>query len=457
MGTNKRAGAIAQKGNMTDEQTARYAESLARLIRLETVSGPDTSGDAKFHAFRELLKEMFPALFDRAEYTEFTDGFVLRWQGQDPAAQPDLFMNHHDVVEAGGEWTRDPFSGEIAEGRIWGRGTLDDKGGLWAMLQAADELIREGYIPRRDIWFSSASTEESTGRGADEISKWFEEKGIRFHLCLDEGGFILSEPIKGAKGRFAMIGVGEKGCADLRFTARSGGGHASTPPKNSPLVRLGKFMAEADKQQTFEAQMNPAVCEMLRTFAPFMRGQRAEILARPERFPHVLTQALLRLSPSAAALLRTTVAFTMAKGSDGTNVLPAEAWVVANMRYSHHQGQQGSFDAIRKLAEKYDLEMEVLDPGNPSRITDYTQDGYTLVSEAVKAVFPDTVPAPYLLSGASDARFFDRVSDQCLRFLPFFTDDSQVASIHGIDENLNLDTLVPAVAFYRYMMKEGEP
>ena len=99
----------------------------------------------------------------------------------------------------------------------------------------------------------------------------------------------------------------------------------------------------------------------------------------------------------------------------------------------------------------------MLDPGSPSRITDYTQDGYTLVSEAVKAVFPDTVPAPYLLSGASDARFFDRVSDQCLRFLPFFADDNQVASIHGIDENVNLDTLVPAVAFYRYMMKEGEP
>ncbi|MBR3334391.1 MAG: M20/M25/M40 family metallo-hydrolase [Clostridia bacterium] len=456
MGTDHLTGAAARKDEEMDEQTARCAESLARLIRLETVSGPDTSGDAKFHAFRELLKDMFPVLFEHAEYTEFTDGFVLRWQGQDPSAQPDLFMNHHDVVEAGGKWSHGPFSGEIADGRLWGRGALDDKGGLWAMLRAADELIREGYIPRRDIWFSSASTEESTGSGADEISKWFEEKGIRFHLCLDEGGFILSEPINGAKGLFALIGVGEKGCADLKFTARSGGGHASMPPKNSPLVRLGKFMAEADRQQIFEAWMNPAVCEMLRIFAPSMHGQRAEILARPELFSRVLTQALLRLSPSAAALLRTTVAFTMAGGSDGANVLPAEAWVVANMRYSHHQGQQGSFDAIRKLAEKYGLEMEVLDPGSPSRITDYTQDGYAMVSEAVKAVFPGVTPAPYLLSGASDARFFDRVSDQCLRFLPFFADSSQVASIHGIDENVNLDTLVPAVAFYKYMMKEGK-
>lgn len=439
-----------------DDQTLGYAESLARLIRLETVSGPDTSGAGKFHAFRELLKEIFPALFGCAEYTEFTDGFVLRWKGQDPSAQPDLFMNHHDVVEAGGAWQHGPFSGEIADGRLWGRGVLDDKGGLWAMLQAADELVREGVVPRRDIWFSSASTEESTGNGADGISKWFEAQGIRFRLCLDEGGFILREPVRGAKGDFAMIGVGEKGCADLKFTARSRGGHASVPPKDSPLVRLGKFMAEADRQQVFEARIDPALCEMFRAFAPTVRGRQADIMARPERFSLVLTQALLRSSPSTAALLRTTVAFTMAGGSDGANVLPAEAWVVANMRYSHHQGQQGSFDAIRKLAEKYDLEMEILDPGNPSRITDYTLDGYALVSRAVKAVFPDVIPAPYLLTGASDARFFDRVCDQCLRFLPFFADDEQLATIHGTDENVRLDSLAPAVRFYRYMMTENE-
>ena len=104
-----------------DEQTARCAETLARLIRMETVSSPDTSGNAKFHAFRELLKDVFPALFGLAEYTEFPDGFVLRWKGRDPSLQPDLYMNHHDVVEAGGEWRHGPFSGDIADGRLWGR------------------------------------------------------------------------------------------------------------------------------------------------------------------------------------------------------------------------------------------------------------------------------------------------------------------------------------------------
>ena len=299
-------------------------------------------------------------------------------------------------------------------------------------------------------------TEESTGHGADEISRWFERQGIRFRLCLDEGGFILREPVKGAEGLFAVVGVGEKGCADLKFTARSRGGHASTPPRNTPLVRLGRFMAEADRQRIFDAHLDPAVCGMLKSIAPHMRGRQADVMARPEQFRHLLIPALSRLSPSTAALLRTTVAFTMAGGSEGANVLPAEAWVVANMRYSHHQGQQGSIDAIRKLAEKYDLETEVLDPGNPSGITDYTQEGFAMVRQAVEAVFPGVVTVPYLLTGASDARFFDRISDHTLRFLPFFADDEQLVAIHGTDENVNRDTLAPAVKFYKTMMKEGD-
>ena len=437
-----------------NERTERYARALGEMIRRETVSGGENPSEEKFHAFRELLKSLFPALFAGGAYREFAHGFTLRWGGRDSSLPPALFLNHHDVVEAGGDWRYPPFSGATAEGKLWGRGTLDDKGGLWAMLQAAEELSAEGFRPARDVWFASASTEESTGEGADEIARWFEDQGIRFLMCLDEGGFIIQEPISGAKGWFAMIGVGEKGCADLRFTARSRGGHASTPERNTPLVRLGKFMAEADTQRIFPARMHPAVLEMLRCLAPHIDGVEGRLLAEPQRHRVLLTRTLGSMSPRAAALLRTTMAFTMARGSDGTNVIPSEAWVVANMRYSHHQGQAGSFEAARKLAAKYDLEMEVLDPGNPSRVADYRGEGYLRVRRAVESVFPQVAPVPYLMTGASDSRFFDRVCDQCIRFLPFAVSDDQTASIHGVNENVDLDSLAPAVDFYRTMMKE---
>lgn len=436
-----------------DPKTERYAAALSRMIRMETVSSDSGSDPAKFESFRLLLRELFPAVFARCEYTALEDGFALRWPGRDPSALPVLFMNHHDVVEANGEWTHPPFSGDIADGRLWGRGTLDDKTGLWGMLQGAEELISEGFVPSRDIWFYSSCTEETSGHGADVASQWFLSQGIRFEMCFDEGSMILTEPIGGAKGDFALIGVGEKGCADLRFTARSAGGHASMPEKGTPLVRLGKFMAEAEKQRVFPLAMEPAVAEMFRRFAPTM-GAAGKLLSDPAKHSAALCRLMTAISSKAGALLRTTIAFTMAQGSGAPNVIPSEAWVVGNMRYSHHQGREASFEAVRRLAAKYDVEMEVLDPGFPSRIADYNGSAFRLMERALAEVFPHVIPAPYIMPGASDSRFFDRVCDQCLRLVPVHISDRQLDSIHAGDENVDLAALVPAVAFYRFLMKE---
>ena len=440
-------------GLQGEAKALQYAKTLAAMIRKETVSSHREESTTKFKEFRTLLKGLFPHIFGVCRMTEFDNGFVLHWRGQDGEKPPVLFMNHHDVVDVTRGWSHDPFSGDMADGKLWGRGTLDDKGGLWAMLQAADELAAEGFTPARDIWFSSSCTEETDGRGAREIASWFQTQGIHFEMCFDEGGMILHEPISGVDATFAMIGVGEKGCADLRFIARSKGGHASTPGKNTPLVRLGRFMAAVEDSHIFETELSPAICEMFRRFAPYM-GKAGIVMRQPEKFAPLLKKVVPTLSATAAALLRTTVAFTMARGSSGRNVLPQSAWVNGNMRYSHHQGQKGSFKAIQKIAKKYDIEMVIMDPGVPSRITDYKGTAFQLAERAVQAVFPGVEAAPYLMTGASDSRFFDAVSDQCIRFLPFQIDDQQMSSIHGTDENVDLDTLVPAVQWYRYMIKE---
>ena len=224
------------------------------------------------------------------------------------------------------------------------------------------------------------------------------------------------------------------------------------PGKNTPLVRLGKFMAEAEKHRVFPLDMNPAVCEMFRRFSPYM-GLEGKLFSEPEKHRAALSRLMVRVSDKAAALLRTTIAFTMANGSGAPNVIPSEAWVIGNMRFSHHQGQQASFEAIRKLAKKYDVDMEVQDPGYPSRLTDFNGTAFRLVEKAVRDIFPDVVPVPYIMTGCSDARFFDRVCDQCIRFLPFEINDQQLDSIHGVNENVDLNTLIPAVSFYKVLMK----
>lgn len=439
---------------MQDARTLNYAQRLSRMIRAETVSRKDDPDKTKFFRFHELLREEFPHIFAVCGYEAFGGSFLLRWKGEG-SGDPILLMNHQDVVEAPGAWKYSPFSGEIAEGKVWGRGTLDTKGGLWGMLQAADELAQEGFVPRQDVYFLSTCNEELGGEDADRISQTLLERGLRFSMVLDEGGMILQEPIAGASGTFAMVGLGEKGCADLKFIARSSGGHASTPGKDTPLVRLGKFMAAVEKGGLFDAQISPAVAAMFASLSDSMSGPMKFVLGHARALEPLLLKVMPKVSGTANAMLRTTVAFTMAHGSEGTNVLPQEAWVVGNMRYSHHQGGSASIEAISRLAEKFDIETVVMDPGFDSPLSDHDSPAFHLVERAVGAAFPDVKIAPYVMTGASDSRYLSRVCDQCLRFAPFRISQEQMDSIHGINENVDLDTLAPAVDFYRYILREG--
>ncbi|MBQ9783999.1 MAG: M20/M25/M40 family metallo-hydrolase [Clostridia bacterium] len=439
---------------MADTRTNAYAERLSRMIQAETVSHKDSFDRAKFDRFHALLRELFPTLFAVCTVEDFDGSLLLRLCGTGTGA-PILLMNHHDVVEAPGEWKYPPFSGEIAEGRVWGRGTLDTKGGLWAMMQACEELLHEGWRPACDVYFLTTCNEETSGAGADRISRELEARGIRFSFVLDEGGMILDEPIGGAKGKYAMVGVGEKGCADLKFIARSKGGHASTPPKNSPLVRLGKFMAAVEKSNIFDVRLSPTVQATLKSLSSSMSGAMKLFLGHPRLFAPLLSRVMPSVSSAAGAMLKTTVAFTMASGSDGTNVLPQEAWIVGNMRYSHHQGGKSSINAIARLAKKYDIETVVLNAGVDSPLSSHESPAFALVTRALNRVYPTVRVAPYVMNAASDSRFLSRVCDNCLRFAPFSISDEQLASVHGIDECVDLDTLAPAVDFYRFILSEG--
>lgn len=436
-----------------DARTQRYAETLAKLLRCETISVRGQADVAKFRRFHDLLRETFPHLFSACEFEDFNGSILMRWPGSDPSVEPVLFMNHHDVVEANGAWTHEPFAGDIADGKVWGRGALDNKGGLWGMLCAADELAAEGFVPTGDIWFESACTEEIDGDGCLQIADTLKARGIRFAWTLDEGGMMLFDPLGGAKATFAMVGVGEKSVVTMKFIARGKGGHASVPGKDTPLVRLGKFMADVEAKPLFAVELSPVIIRMFEVMAPSVSGPLGGIYARAKTFAPLLKKVMPSVSDTAAALLRTTIAFTMAGGAEGYNVLPAEAWVVGNMRCSHHQPSDESIEAITALAKRYDLDVEILEHDIDSPVTDFTGEPFALIERAVTATFPGVITAPYLMTGCSDSRFMARVSDHNLRFTPFLINHEQMGTIHGIDECVDVSCLAPAVDFYKYVMR----
>lgn len=437
---------------MTERQRS-YVQTLKNLIGCQTVSVVGEEDKSKFFAFHDLLGICFPNLFEVLEKEVFNGSLLLRWRGKN-SSSPVMFMNHHDVVEATGEWKFPPFSAEIFDGKVWGRGVLDTKGGLFCMLQAGEELVKEGFIPQSDVYFVSTCDEETEGLGARLISKELENRGLKFQFVLDEGGMIVEEPISGAKGDYALIGVGEKSISSIKFTARSAGGHASTPPKNSPLVRLGKFMAEVDSKKLFKVELSNVFCKMFKTISTGMKPPLKWVLGNAKFFSPVLKKVVPNLSLSAGAMMKTTVAFTMAQASGGDNVIPESASVVANVRCCQHQGIDESFSILQKIANKYGVLAEIIDKGTESPISDYSAKEFAMIEQTIAEIYEGAKTCPYVMTGASDCRFMSGLSKNCYRFTPFKINSEQLDSIHGVNENVDVKCLDKAVDFYKSVVKK---
>lgn len=432
-----------------------YGERLAKMVQKETVSSRYDADRSKFLEFHEILEEMFPKVHATCVKHVFNGSLLFKWTGKGNG-EPILLMSHHDVVEANGRWEHAPFSGDIDEkGRVWGRGTVDTKASLFCIFTAVEELIAEGFQPECDVYIASSCTEEWSGEGAPLTAQYLKENGVHLGLLLDEGGMIIEEPVGGVKGLYGMVGVVEKGYGDVKFIARGKGGHASAPGKDTPLVRLGKFMVDVEKHNPFTVQFTDTVEEMFRRMAPNMDFGMKVIFANMGIFKPLLKKLLPSISTAAGAMIRTTLAFTTAKGAEGLNVLPQEAYVTGNMRFIQHQDDKESIELISLLAKQYDIETEVIYKESPCPVIDYRSKAFKLIEEVAAEIYPGVGICPYTMTGGTDAKFYKDVCDNCLRFAPLYIDGQQYASIHGLNENIYQGALPGGVDFYKKVIKKS--
>ncbi len=438
------------------ERATEYGKGLAKMIQDETISSRYEFDEEKFHKFHKTLEELFPLVHSKCEIHNFDGSLLYKWSGKSEA-NPILFMSHQDVVEATGEWEHGAFSGDIdEEGNVWGRGTVDTKGSLFCIFTALEELMAEGYEPECDVYIGSSCSEEWSGPGAPATVDYLEKQGVKLALVMDEGGMILDNPVGGVFGTYGMVGVVEKGYGDVKFIAHANGGHASAPKKNSPLVRLGKFMADVEKNYPFKSYMSPTVEEMFTRMAPNMGFGMRLIFANLWLFKPLLVQLLPAINSAAAAMVRTTIGFTTAKGSDGLNVMPQTAFVTGNMRYIQHQPMQESIDIITARAKKFGLETELIYAEDPFPVVDYQSDAFHLIEAVAAEVYPGVGIAPYCMTGGTDSKFYTRICDNCLRFAPIYINNQQYGSVHGLNENINQGHLPRAVEFYKTVILKSK-
>lgn len=446
----------AQKAKIQLDEGPRaekYGKQLSKLVQKETISSRYEPDRTKFMEFHEILGEMFPNIHRTCKRNVFDGSLLFKWSGKGNH-EPILFMSHHDVVEATGEWDHEAFSGDIdEEGCVWGRGAVDTKASLFCMLTAVEELILDGFEPEGDVYIASSCTEEWSGDGAPLTVEYLKSQGVKLAYLMDEGGMILEEPVGGVKGTYGMVGVLEKGYGDVKFIAKGKGGHASAPKKNTPLVRLGKFMVDVEKKGPFVNKFSPTVREMFRRMAPNMNFGMKLVFANMWLFEGLLKKLLPVISSAAGAMIHTTLAFTTAKGSDGLNVLPQEAYVTGNMRFIPHQDTDESIEVISKIAKKYDIETEVIYKDYACPVVDYNNEPFQLVEKVASEVYPGIGVCPYVMTGGTDAKFYRELSDNCLRFAPLYINNQQYASIHGLNENIYQGALPLGVDFYKRMIQ----
>ena len=310
----------------TDKEAEKYAEDLSEMVKIPTVSRKQEEDYPDFLVFQKKLEELFPLFFARAENHDISGNILRKLPGKDPKRGALLLMGHQDVVPAEGQsgWEKPPFSGEIENGCVWGRGAMDCKSTVCCELEAIEELLKEGFTFNEDLWFFSARNEENSGGGSDAAAAWLKEQGIRLNVVLDEGGAVVMDMFPGLKAPASGVGVVEKGYVNLKFTARSAGGHASTPPKNSPIARLSKFVAEAEKKNVFKQKMVSPVPEMFAAISPYLPFYFRFVLGNLWLFQPLVLK-IMKGNAETGAMIRSTVALTKLEGSDTINVIPNKA------------------------------------------------------------------------------------------------------------------------------------
>ena len=435
------------------DRAMAYAEKLSAMIRCDTTSYANVREPEKFERFHALLAGLFPLVHEKLERTDIDGNLLYYWPGR-AHDRPIVLMSHQDVVPAEGTWEHAPFSGDIADGKVWGRGASDTKCSVMAFFQAVEELLAAGYEPANDVYIASSCTEEWAGDGAPKLVAELKRRGVRPFLVCDEGGGIITEPIGGIPGNFAMVGVFEKGKADVKFTAKSTGGHASAPGRHTPIARLAAFVTEVETHSPFKKKLLPEVAAMFRTLAPYASsfGLRL-LLGNLWLFAPLLKLVLPAVSAQAGAMLRTTIAFTTQSGSDAYNVIPQEATLGANMRFIPHQGEQESLAIIQTLAEKHGLSTEVLHANDFTPPVDIHGEAFTLFTRVIGETFPGLAASPYVMTGATDAQFYQPICKSCIRFAPVIYGPEQMRGMHGLNENIEYRCLPGAVRFYQNLIR----
>jgi carboxypeptidase PM20D1 len=442
----------AQLLNLDDSCVVRLQKAIQfKTISYDDASLTDTLAFADFHRF---LTQAYPLVFAKLELEKVNKySLILHWKGKSAAGKPIILMAHQDVVPVEeatlSNWDVAPFSGKIKNDFIYGRGTIDDKGSLMAILESVEILLKQGFIPTTDIYFVFGHDEEISGlKGAKVIAQLFKDRKIKPAFVLDEGGIITEYKVPGLKKTAAVVGIAEKGYQTLDLKINIAGGHSSMPEKETAIDEIAKAVVKL-KENQFPAQLGATVQSFLAYVGPEMPFVSKMAMANQWLFKPMITSTYSKTA-AGNATIRTTTATTIFKAGLKENIIPGEAAITVNFRTQTGVKQKEVIDYVKKVIDDERIQITPRGEGNtPTQVAQVDDVTFKYIQKTISAYKKDIIVAPYLVLGATDGRYFSNITTQVFRFAPF-TDPE---GFHGVNERIKISEYKRGISFYYQLIK----
>jgi acetylornithine deacetylase/succinyl-diaminopimelate desuccinylase-like protein len=417
-------------------------QMLQELIRIDTTNPPGNERAAALY-----LQKMLESDGIETRVLEVAPGranLYARIKG-DGTRRPLILLSHLDVVMAEPQrWTVPPFSGELRDGFIYGRGATDMKGTATVHATLMRLLKRHNVSLKRDLILLAVADEEAGGLGATSIIEKHPELIRGAEFLLNEGDVVY---VKDGKVQQYGVDVMEKAALWLRVVAKGPTGHGSIPLANSSVDRLLNALGRLRRWET-PIQVSPAVAESYRMRAqqqtdPVLKNAYLNLdkaLRNPALRKRLLTDSTLN------AEVRNTFTITGLQGSDKVNVIPGSAWAQIDARILPGETPAGFIATLRRVLADPELEIEVLEQSIP---TGSSAD--TALMNAIRKVAarhdPGVPVIPTMLTSSTDSAKFRSAGITAYGFEPFKLDDGELDRSHGDDERVSVENVGFALQF----------